>query len=72
MPSKLNDPVRDMIYTSIKHHLLPPGVAPPLKAQPEEVDSIEAKEITPNAVRISVKLNTGGTRHFWVKVSEEW
>jgi hypothetical protein len=72
MSGKLNDPVRDMIRTSVQHHLLPPGVAPPLKSQPEEVESIEAKEITPNAVRISVKLKTGGSRHFWVKVSEEW
>jgi hypothetical protein len=71
-PSRIGDPVRDMIRISVQHHLLPPDKAPALQPIPEGVVSVEAEAITPHGTRITVNMETGGPRHFWVKVSEEW
>jgi hypothetical protein len=71
-PSKIGDPIRDMIRTSVQHYMLPPGERPDLMPMPEGVVSVEAKAVTPQATRITVELEVGAPRHFWVKVSEEW
>jgi hypothetical protein len=70
--SKIGDPVRDMIRASVQHHLLPKDEAPPLHPIPEGVVSVEARAITPHGTRITVTMETGGPRYFWVKVTEEW
>jgi hypothetical protein len=71
-PSKIGDPIRDMIRTSVQHYLLPKTEAPPLAPMPEGIVSVTAKAVTPQATRITVELEVGAPRNFWVKVSEEW
>jgi hypothetical protein len=71
-PSRIGDPVRDMIRTSIQHYLLPKDKAPALVPIPEGVVSVEAEAVTPQGTRITVTLASGAPRYFWVKVSEEW
>jgi hypothetical protein len=72
--SKIGDPIRDMIRASVQFYMLQPGdpERPKLHPRPDSVVSITAKAVTPQATRITVELEVGAPRHFWVKVSEEW
>jgi hypothetical protein len=72
--SKIGDPVRDMIRASVQYYMLEKGdpARPKLHQLPEGVVSVTAKAVTPQATRITVELEVGSPRNFWVKVSEEW
>jgi len=75
MGSKLRDPVRDFVRNHIQTFLTAEDSdMPTLKTLelPEGVTRIEVTTVQPQSTRISFKMEHGGPRNFWVKVSEEW
>jgi len=75
MSGKLRDPVRDFVRNHIQLFLTADNSdLPTFKTLglPEGVDHMKVTPVTPQGTRISFFMKSGGPRHFWVKVSEEW